>query len=290
MSLDSSYLPVSDGLGDAALMHVTASRSIGATTIKVDTVANVPQKFIATYGEQLPNSEFIDPSTAVIFYGHLSGSDLEIDGFIGGSVDNGNSEDDVVVIRPNSPWANLIAESVNPTGSIIQFAGSAAPNGYLICDGNAISRTTYAALFNVIGTNYGVGDGSTTFNLPNFKGNVAVGYDSSQTEFDQLGETGGSKTQTLTTAQLPSHSHSAGSLSTNNTGAHTHPVYKGGNFGSGGSYEAMNGVSSGSSGTANTNSAGNHSHTISGSTGSQGSGNAHNNLQPYLTVNYLIKT
>jgi hypothetical protein len=54
-----------------------------------------------------------------------------------------------------------------PTGTLIDFAGSAAPDGYLLCDGSAVSRTTYSALFAVIGTIYGTGDGSTTFTLPN---------------------------------------------------------------------------------------------------------------------------
>lgn len=59
----------------------------------------------------------------------------------------------------------------NPTGSILPFAGSSIPSGYLACNGSAISRTTYSALYNVIGTKYGSGDGSTTFNLPNLEDN-----------------------------------------------------------------------------------------------------------------------
>ena len=59
---------------------------------------------------------------------------------------------------------------VMPTGVVLPFAGTAAPTGWLACDGTAISRTTYAALFSAVGTSYGVGDGSTTFNLPDFRG------------------------------------------------------------------------------------------------------------------------
>lgn len=59
----------------------------------------------------------------------------------------------------------------NPTGSILPFAGSSIPSGYLACNGSAISRRTYSALYNVIGTKYGSGDGSTTFNLPNLEDN-----------------------------------------------------------------------------------------------------------------------
>lgn len=81
------------------------------------------------------------------------------------------------------------------------------PTGYLLCDGAAVSRTTYAALFAVISTTFGAGDGTTTFNLPNMKGRVVCGYDSAQTEFDAIGETGGAKTHTLTSAEMPSHTH-----------------------------------------------------------------------------------
>lgn len=84
--------------------------------------------------------------------------------------------------------------SGTPAGTITGWAGLVAPTNWLICDGSAISRTTYASLFSAIGTSYGVGDGSTTFNLPNLKGRVPVGRDLSQSEFDQLGDTGGTKT------------------------------------------------------------------------------------------------
>lgn len=74
------------------------------------------------------------------------------------------------------------------------------PTGWLLCDGSAVSRTTYSTLFALLGTVFGVGDGSTTFNLPSLKGRIPVGKDSSQTEFDTLGETGGAKTHTHTGA------------------------------------------------------------------------------------------
>lgn len=98
---------------------------------------------------------------------------------------------------------NEIKQVVNtntPAGLITAYAGSTAPTGWLICDGSAVSRTTYANLFTAIGTTYGTGDGSTTFNLPNLKGRVPVGFDISDTAFDTLGETGGSKTDNLSNA------------------------------------------------------------------------------------------
>ena len=105
---------------------------------------------------------------------------------------------------------NEIKNTVNtntPVGSISLFAGTTAPTGWLICDGSAVSRTTYANLFSVIGTTYGTGDGSTTFNIPNLKGKVPVGLDSGDTSFDTIGETGGEKTHTLTTNEMPTHAH-----------------------------------------------------------------------------------
>lgn len=153
---------------------------------------------------------------------------------------------------------NINITGSSPVGSITMFAGSTAPSGYLICDGSAISRTDYADLFTVLGTNYGTGDGSTTFNLPNLKGKVPVGLDSNDTAFDTLGETGGEKTHTLTVDEMPSHDHEA--------------RYGDTAGGDGSGYRFSN--NSGRSRVAIEN---------------EGGGQPHNNLQPYLVVNYIIK-
>jgi microcystin-dependent protein len=148
-----------------------------------------------------------------------------------------------------------------PAGIISQFAGASAPAGYFLCDGQAISRSTYATLFGVVGTTYGAGDGATTFNVPNLKGRVPVGLDASQTEFNDLAETGGAKEVTLTEAQMPTHSHQFlfgrdGSLGISNTYVtQVSPTFVG-----------------------------------AGSSTGAGSGEAHPNLQPYIVVNYIIKT
>ena len=232
----------------------------------------------------------------------------------------------------------------SPTGMISPYAGNTAPTGWLLCDGSAVSRTTYAALFavlvTVIGTftvtiaspglvtiashglatgdsiyitttgalptglsvntrywvikndansfwlatslanalvgtkintsgsqsgthtmrlcPYGLGDGSTTFNLPSMKGVVVAGKDQSQTEFAGLGQTGGAKTHTLVEAEMPAHTHNA----------------LDGFSGAGGSgtYSGANRVSN------------------AVATSSTGGGGAHNNLQPYIATNYIIKT
>lgn len=161
-------------------------------------------------------------------------------------------------------------EALNPSGAILQFAGATAPTGYLLCDGSEISRTTYATLFTAISTTYGVGNGSTTFNLPNLKGKVPVGYSSTETEFDTLGETGGAKTHTLSTAELASHAHKV-SRGNNITGFSTPygaPI-------TGWGLQPAGEASSGS---------------YYRDTDTAGSGSAHNNLQPYIVLNYIIKT
>lgn len=162
-----------------------------------------------------------------------------------------------------------VPESRLPVGAIVPFAGNAyTATDYLLCDGSAYSRTEYADLFAVIGTTYGAGDGSTTFNVPNLKGRVPVGLDAAQTEFDALGETGGSKTHTLTVSELPAHTHTRGQRHWNG---------------------ASHGVSGRISAQA-TGGTGVMADSNSGNTGSTGGGAAHNNLQPYIVVNYLIKT
>lgn len=94
-----------------------------------------------------------------------------------------------------------------PIGSITAYGKETAPTNWLICDGSAVSRTSYADLFAVIGTKYGEGDGNTTFNLPNLKGRVPVGLDGNDTDFNTIGKTGGEKNHTLTITEMPSHDH-----------------------------------------------------------------------------------
>lgn len=153
-----------------------------------------------------------------------------------------------------------------PAGAISAYAGAAAPEGWLLCDGRAVNRSDYPALFAAIGTAYGPGNGSSTFNLPDARGRVLVSRDPAQTEFDVLGEAGGAKRHTLTAAEMPVHAHQQRFAS--------NAIAAGGGA-------AVGGLT-GAGGVGMTN--------AQQTTLNAGSGAAHNNLQPYLTVNYLIKT
>jgi len=166
-----------------------------------------------------------------------------------------------------------------PTGTILPYAGTAAPTGYLLCDGSAISRATNSDLFTLIGTTYGVGDGSTTFNIPDLRGRVIAGQDDmggtsantlTDAQADQLGGTLGAEDHTLTSAEsgMPAHSHTV-----DDVGGVVGTVDGLWPYGEKGSAGAP------SQGTNTTNDA-----------NAQDASSAHNNVQPTIILNYIIKT
>lgn len=111
------FLSVSDGTGDSSLMHITAARAVGATTITVDTISRVAAKFIGTSGTLLP-SGLLDPATVTNFRGHIAASALQIDAFEPGSTDVGNTVGQVVIVKPNTGWANRVATFIqNASGN-----------------------------------------------------------------------------------------------------------------------------------------------------------------------------
>ena len=176
---------------------------------------------------------------------------------------------------------------VLPTGIVVPYAGTSEPSGYLFCYGQQISRTTYSDLFSAVGTTYGVGDGSTTFNLPDLRGRVVAGQDdmggssanrltgspSGGVNGDTLGAAGGDEGHQLTAAQLASHTHAAGSYQTSS-------IPGGTGEGEASVFVTQNDSSQSSSTTL----------SVSGSSGSAGSNAEHNNVQPTFILNYIIKT
>jgi microcystin-dependent protein len=181
-----------------------------------------------------------------------------------------------------------------------------------MCYGQAVSRTTYADLFAVIGTTFGAGDGSTTFNLPDMRGRVAAGKDNmggtaagrltsagAGLDGTVLGTGGGTQSHTLTAAQIPAHSHTASStFSGNQLPGHTHTTTDttmdmqnvGSGMGegwSGGNYRISYPANSR---TSSSTSAGTPSGTVSTTVNNNtGGGNAHPNVQPTLVLNHIIK-
>lgn len=93
-------------------------------------------------------------------------------------------------------------------GVVKMYGGTVAPAGYLLCHGQEISRATYKDLFDVVGTAGGAGNGTTTFNVFDYRGRMPIGVNAADAALDIVGESGGSKTHTLTVAEMPSHNHS----------------------------------------------------------------------------------
>lgn len=197
-------------------------------------------------------------------------------------------------------------------GMIYMFAGNQVPNGYLECDGSAVSRDTYSELFSAIGTTFGAGDGSTTFNLPDLSGRIAIG----SSQYHVLGSSGGSETVTLVTDEIPQHTHEVAQHGHANNITATTPIlshsvtqavftYAGpGSTGSirNGAYPVtatgLNGTSTVNGSRTNASIAahaatdctvtGSITDADAGTTSSYGSGSSHNNMQPYVTMMYII--
>lgn len=177
--------------------------------------------------------------------------------------------------------STLVPRNIMPVGlGPLPWPTTTAPPHWVLCTGQALSRTTYAALFSVIGTTFGVGDGSTTFNVPDLRGRVPMGQDnmggsdaarvtSASTgggNADVLGGTGGAQTHTLTVSEIPSHDHDGVS-----------------------SFTTVDGTGGGNAGLLSTT-IGNTSSSANSTVNmpSSGGGGQHSNTQPWLAVSYIM--
>ena len=175
--------------------------------------------------------------------------------------------------------ARNILGVIDPAGTIKMFGGSTAPDGYLLCDGQAVSRTDYAELFAAIGTTYGAGDGSTTFNVPDLQGRFPLGAGAGNgLTARTVGQKDGEERHTLTVAEMPAHSHVPSAsgeyfVTTEDSSANNTRVA----YSSSGN-RWVDGLTSES-----------HFHHRT-STNSIGGGGSHNNMPPYTVVSYIIST
>lgn len=191
---------------------------------------------------------------------HSEGRGVQVstNGIFDGAITGEKLDPDLLARIPTTDVATVV-----PSGVIMGYAGPTAPTGWLICDGTAVSRTTYSNLFGIIGTTYGVGDGSSTFNLPNSQNKVLLGVSTTKTR----GSQGGEETHVLASGEGPDYGGTKGADVITSTGN----VYV---FGSN--------PGTGTPGAPVPVTIGLNSTKVAG-------GTAHNNLQPYLAVFQIIK-
>lgn len=255
-------------------------------------VYSLPAGYLATTGEKVLASQHNGPLEDLA--ASMTNS-LPRDGqapMLGNLPMGGNKITGLATGTANNDAATVAqVASAIPVGVMVPYAGTTAPSGWLLCYGQAVSRSTYAALFSVINTIHGAGDGATTFNLPDARDAAIVGKGNmggtakgllSKFASVTLGAIFGVQEHALTPAQNAPHKHNSGTLTAAN---HVHP------FGT----EAIGNVGAGTrrfvTGTASNplNTLGSGDLSVSGETASSGDGEAHPNVQPSLVMNFIIK-
>ena len=209
--------------------------------------------------KKIPNQDNKQPQTIQELIRRYDLDNIDIYKFLDYLVENINN-------KPNTGEGSTTGDTL-PIGAVLEWDSDTIPENWLLLNGQAVSRTTYSELFALYGTRYGAGDGSTTFNLPNRKTRVSVGKDSTDSDFNTLGKTGGEKTHTLTVGEMPKHHHTQDVYALPE-GAHDAStakiVYKDGT--------TTGWVASGMNWIHDT-----------------GEDKPHNNLQPYFVTNFIVK-
>lgn len=268
-----NLIKASDGTGNASTATVQTVRNSGVTTIIVDTVNNIPATFMGSMGT--PHT-FVDPvtseeitviseATAVDFTGHVSGANLEIDSIAPGYTDLGSAVGDIIVIRPTTDWGNNVAAVLE-----VAHENDGTLKAGAISSLNMIAATVLNNIYPVGSVYINAAVATNPATLLGFgtwvafgEGRVVVGKSASGT-FATAGATGGAETHTLTTAEMPSHTH-----------------------GFSGAQYVVAGL--GGANDRTQPGAGSNAGLIDMRTSSSaGSGGAHNNLQPYVVV-YMWK-
>lgn len=265
-NVGSASQDILDSNGNEVLKFVSVSSAVNELTVTNAATSNSPI-LSSTGGDTNVGFKITSKGSGTLF----------LDAGSTGTVDIGTSSTGAINLKRNTAITGTCTVSSTlevtggitvpaagplnfiPAGCVMWKASTNVPTGWLECNGAAVSRTTYATLFTDLGTTYGSGDGSTTFNLPNQERRVIVGKGGTGTATlaNTIGSTGGAETHTLDTTQIPAHTH-------------TYSLVSAGNVMSPGGNAVYNSVGSAASGSA-------------------GGGLAHNNMQPSLVMMMIIK-
>lgn len=210
--LDAASTDLDDSNGNEILVFNAAANAVNYFTLENAATGN-PPGFTATGSDGNIGIELKPKGTGDVTVS-VGGLKLESGDLTITAGDATMTSGDVTLTAGDLTVDNLSGVSIDTfplvsSGMIYWYAGSSAPTGYLECDGSAVSRTTYADLFTAIGTTYGIGDGSTTFNLPDQARNTLVGKGGTGTGTlgNSIGDTGGTETHALTESEMPAHTH-----------------------------------------------------------------------------------
>ena len=251
---------------------VTKPLSNADVTLSADEAA---KEIITLNGNLLANVNLIIPATPQRGYVIVNNTTGAFNVTVKTATGTGVQVPQGISSKVFSTGLNIQLEtSTVPTGSLMMWAANTAPTGYLLCNGAAVSRTTFAALFAILGTTFGAGDGSTTFNLPDYRDRMPIGAGTTYA----LNAKGGSKDATL-----PAHTHTATSTVTDPGHGHTYNAPKLAPNNAAGSISDYISIVSSTTASATTGI------SVATTVSSAGSSATNANLPPYIGIQFIIK-